>query len=427
MVRRARPSRASWRSGSYLESTPRRKGTLLAGLEHLDERYLRAVGYSTKSKRGALPKMVLLGDIVGEDEAAVAAATSQVVRLANARSGEGFIAVSAEARRKFWLDRAKTAAIAKHTNAFKINEDVVIPLERLGEYTDAIERINIELSIRNKLELLGALEQYFSRSWSSLPRCGDAESTAPSRGARSPGRACARAGSTCSATWMTPEGESRHSLFDRLQDRSIRVSWKTEVRATLARIFVGSAFAPMLAECDAMHKRILQGRVFVALHMHAGDGNVHTNIPVNSDNYAMLHTANRAVAKIMRIARALNGVISGEHGIGITKLEYLTEAELAAFRAYKQRVDPRGSFQQAQIDAARRFAPRLYAELRPAGARIADHAAIGHQQHFRCHQGLPALRQMQTRLRHACAARESAVFAARQDSCDFAADRSLPL
>ena len=36
--------------------------------------------------------------------------------------------------------------------------------------------------------------------------------------------------------------------------------------------------------------RILHGRVFVALHMHAGDGNVHTNIPVNSDNYAMLQT-----------------------------------------------------------------------------------------------------------------------------------------
>ncbi len=146
----------------YLETSAKLSGALLAGLEHLDERYLRAVGYSTKSKRGALPKMVLLGDIVGEDADAVAAATSQVVRLANARAGEGFIAVSAEARRKFWLDRARTAAIAKHTNAFKINEDVVIPLERLGEYTDAIERINIELSIRNKLELFDALEEYLS-------------------------------------------------------------------------------------------------------------------------------------------------------------------------------------------------------------------------------------------------------------------------
>src|SRR6185369_9366720 len=52
---------------------------LLAGLEHLDDRYLKAVGYATKSKRGGLPKMVLFGDIVGDDENAVARATSEVV------------------------------------------------------------------------------------------------------------------------------------------------------------------------------------------------------------------------------------------------------------------------------------------------------------------------------------------------------------
>src|SRR5450631_3151592 len=162
----------------YLEANARTKGTLLAGLEHLDERYLRAVGYSTKSKRGALPKMVLLGDIVGEDDGAVAAATSEVVRLANARSGEGFIAVSSEARKQFWLDRAKTAAIAKHTNAFKINEDVVIPLERLGEYTDAIERINIELSIQNKLEMADELAHYFCDAGDAI---GDADRRAAAR------------------------------------------------------------------------------------------------------------------------------------------------------------------------------------------------------------------------------------------------------
>ena len=55
--------------------------------------------------------------------------------------------------------------------------------------------------------------------------------------------------------------------------------------------------------------------------MHAGDGNVHTNIPVNSDNYAMLQTAYATVERIMALARSLDGVISGEHGIGITKLE----------------------------------------------------------------------------------------------------------
>ena len=70
--------------------------------------------------------------------------------------------MSPEARKKFWLDRARTAAIARHTNAFKINEDVVIPLERMGDYTDAIERINIELSTRNKLRMLDEIEAYLS-------------------------------------------------------------------------------------------------------------------------------------------------------------------------------------------------------------------------------------------------------------------------
>nr|MCU0969776.1 DUF3683 domain-containing protein [Rubrivivax sp.] len=134
----------------------RDEGVLLAGLEHLDDRYLKAVGYATKSKRAisgnGLPKMVLIGDIVGDDADAVARATSEVVRIANSRAGEGFVAVSPEARKKFWLDRKRTAAIARHTNAFKINEDVVIPLPRMGEYTEGIERINVELSLRNKLQ-----------------------------------------------------------------------------------------------------------------------------------------------------------------------------------------------------------------------------------------------------------------------------------
>jgi FAD/FMN-containing dehydrogenase len=48
----------------------------------------------------------------------------------------------------------------RHTNAFKINEDVVIPLPRMGDYCDGIERINIELSTRNKLALCDALAEF---------------------------------------------------------------------------------------------------------------------------------------------------------------------------------------------------------------------------------------------------------------------------
>lgn len=120
----------------------------LAGMEHLDERYVKAVDYTTKAPLRDLPKMVLLVDIAGDDEKDVASAAAEVVRLANAREAEGFIAVSAEARKQFWSDRSRTAAIAAHTNAFKVNEDVVIPLPRLSEYNDGIERINIELSTK---------------------------------------------------------------------------------------------------------------------------------------------------------------------------------------------------------------------------------------------------------------------------------------
>ncbi len=388
----------------YLESLPKNGDpsytTLrLAGLEHLDERYLRAVGYATKSKRGVLPKMALFGDIVGDDEAAVAHAASEVVRIANTRVGEGFIAVSAETRKKFWLDRARTAAIAKHTNAFKVNEDVVIPLPRMGEYTDGIERINIELSIKNKLQLIDGLREFFARRELPLAKTEDGSSDSISSAEILEDRVQAAQSLLdtvfarwtyllhemdkpllqAQETWLTLCPEAQRStwrsqiaerlqtqpqarLFDLVQDRSIRISWKQEIRVGLRQIFSGAAFQLILDECSAIHQRVLRGRVFVALHMHAGDGNVHTNLPVNSDNYAMLQDAHAAVARIMLLARSLDGVISGEHGIGITKLEFLTEAELGDFRAYKQRIDPEGRFNLGKLMNL----PNMEADLRNA-------------------------------------------------------------
>jgi len=375
----------------YLDGLPSKGGpafaTLrLAGLEHLDERYLRAVGYSTKSKRGVLPKMALFGDIVGDDENAVAQAASEVVRIANTRVGEGFVAVSAEARKKFWLDRARTAAIAKHTNAFKINEDVVIPLNRMGEYTDGIERINIELSIRNKLRLVDELHEYLAAG--NLPLTGSddtnsddiASGVGPEEMLGDRAREATALVAQVQGRWRwllanldLPVSEAKAqlgehgmplfhhgfderlqeqpgaTLFDVVQDRTVRVSWKQELRAPLRQIFSGAAFLPILDAATAMHKRILRSRVFVALHMHAGDGNVHTNLPVNSDDYGMLQEAHQAVERIMKLARSLDGVISGEHGIGITKLEFLTDDEISEFRDYKMRIDPEGRFNKGKL------------------------------------------------------------------------------
>ncbi|WP_425468997.1 DUF3683 domain-containing protein [Paraburkholderia panacisoli] len=364
----------------YLFETSRQGGAILAGLEHLDERYLRAVGYATKSKRNAFPKMVLIGDIVGDDADAVAQATSEVVRMANGKSGEGFVAVNAEARKRFWLDRSRTAAIARHTNAFKINEDVVIPLDRMGEYTDGIERINIELSIKNKLQLVDALEAFFKGGKLPLGKSDDANEIPSAELLEDRVQQALDLLARVRTRWEFLRDkldlsvrEAQHYLvglgyealaekfadradqqpdatvFHITQDRTIRVSWKQEIRAELRQIFNGGEFKPILEEAQAIHKQVLRGRVFVALHMHAGDGNVHTNLPVNSDNYEMLQDAHTAVARIMKLARSLDGVISGEHGIGITKLEFLTDEEIGEFRAYKQRVDPHGHFNAGKL------------------------------------------------------------------------------
>ena len=357
-------------------------GVQLAGLEHLDERYVRAVGYATKAKRHGTPKMVLIGDIVGADETAVMRATSDVVKMANARGGEGFIAVSADARKRFWLDRARTAAISRHTNAFKVNEDVVIPLPRMGDYCDGIERMNIELSIRNKLDLCDALSAFLA---GDLPlHMGDTgldkteligdrrdQALATVAGVRSRWQGLL---DNLDSAWPPPPAPTmpRHwhplpvpsrfvtvklwhpvpaTVFGKLQDYSVRVSWKRELKPLLAEIFAGVAYGPVLERINELHQEVLKGRVFVALHMHAGDGNVHTNIPVNSDNYTMLQTAYHTVERIMVLARQLGGVISGEHGIGITKLEFLSDEEIRPFREYKQKIDPQGHFNKGKLMA----------------------------------------------------------------------------
>ncbi len=351
-------------------------GVQLAGMEHLDERYVRAVKYTTKAPRPDLPKMVLLIDITGDAQAAVAQAASAVVRLANARDGEGFIAVSPEARRRFWADRARTAAIAAHTNAFKINEDVVIPLPRLAQYNDGIERINIELSTRNKLRMIEAVYVYLTGELPELHtvvagqapdfedseevrRIGDAKMTAARQvldQARSRWQCLlehmddkARVHGALLDDTVRAALDGDESLFRLLQRRALRISYRRSVERPLKEIFSGQEFAGVRARLDVLHAEQRSARLFVATHMHAGDGNVHTNIPVNSNDYQMLQEADAVVARIMALAGSLGGVISGEHGIGITKMRYLDQGAVEAFADYKHQVDPRGVFNPGKL------------------------------------------------------------------------------
>jgi FAD/FMN-containing dehydrogenase/Fe-S oxidoreductase len=342
----------------------------LSGLEHLDERYVRAVRYTPKGARGERPKMVLVADICSDDEDAVGRAASEMVRLANARNGEGFIAVSPEARRRFWSERARTAAIAAHTNAFKINEDVVIPLDRLAEYSEGIERINILQSMTNKLRMVAEMLECLKGDHPELRDLLAIENGEGRRWFEGKRRAATQHLEGVQARWrlilnsQDTDAVSQDALLDersradlrpgdRLIDlllrRSLRISYKREVRRPLWDTFDGLELEPMRKRLEAIHDRVLTSRLFVALHMHAGDGNVHTNIPVNSNDYAMMHEAERIVDQVMDLARHLGGVISGEHGIGITKMQYLDPGQVQAFVEYKRRVDPEGHFNRGKL------------------------------------------------------------------------------
>ncbi|WP_353572074.1 DUF3683 domain-containing protein [Candidatus Albibeggiatoa sp. nov. BB20] len=346
---------------------------LLSGMEHLDERYIRAVKYSTKAPRHELPKMLLLIDISSEDEQAVGAAASHIVKLANTRDAEGFIAVTPEARNLFWQDRKRTAAIAAHTNAFKVNEDVVIPLENLAQYNDEIERINIEHSTANKVKIIDKVLEYLDSDMPEL-RQTDEEDFADSaendviinrkkQAAQDHLQAARQRWVSLMDNLDNAPDEFKYSLlettqqaiqpndtiFRMMQRRDLRISYRESVAKILNEIFVGQAFNQVREKLLDIHKKLRNSRVFIALHMHAGDGNVHTNIPVHSNDYEMLHEAEDVVDKVMEIAERLGGVISGEHGIGITKLRFLKPELLEKFNQYKSQVDPKGIFNRSKL------------------------------------------------------------------------------
>lgn len=318
----------------------------LAGLEHIDWRYVRAVGYRAKLEGRGMPKMVLLADIVSDNEADLDAVAERCCEMARARGGAGFIARTSADRKAYWKERSRTAAIAKHTNAFKLNEDVVIPLERLGEYSDEIERINIEFSFKNKIRIAGAfIERLADTALDERPGITFARDLAARVRTRWEEMRAAMDGDAAPYLAEGVEPREGETVFLAMRDGRLRISVKREILEILAEALP----ADVMAELHALHKKHVRSRLFVALHMHAGDGNVHTNIPVNSDDYGMMQDAEHTLGRIMSCAVKLGGVITGEHGIGLTKFEFVTDEELRPFREWKNRIDPEGRFNKGKL------------------------------------------------------------------------------
>lgn len=307
-------------------SFPNRGQEALQALEHFDEEYVRAIDYRTKAAENARPKAVLLIDMVAHTPAQLAAGRERLAELlAGYPDTHVFFARDAAEAARFWADRKRLGAIAKRTNAFKLNEDIVLPLAALAEFARYLDAFNLA---EERSSQLACVER--ARQAASAASPNDEEWLAqklPAALAR-----CERAASDLRTA----------SAEDLRQQRHLR-----RLQRDLAALFAGYASVQAEIEHGIRDER---GRlIVVATHMHAGDGNVHVNIPVFSNDREMMRRATHAADTIMEHAVALGGVVSGEHGIGITKLKHLSDKAVADLEAHRDVVDARRTMNPGKL------------------------------------------------------------------------------
>ncbi|MEK6725710.1 MAG: FAD-linked oxidase C-terminal domain-containing protein [Deltaproteobacteria bacterium] len=91
----------------------------------------------------------------------------------------------------------------------------------------------------------------------------------------------------------------------------------------------------------------------IASFGHAGDGNLHVNIRVDKKNAEDMKRANEAIKDIFKATVELEGAISGEHGIGMSKAPYLkmqlSDAEIGMMKAIKKALDPNNIMNPGKI------------------------------------------------------------------------------
>jgi glycolate oxidase len=84
----------------------------------------------------------------------------------------------------------------------------------------------------------------------------------------------------------------------------------------------------------------------VANVFHAGDGNLHPLILYDANQPGELEQAEQLGAEILELCIAVGGTITGEHGVGIEKIDQMCSqfaaAELSQFHALKNAFDPAG-------------------------------------------------------------------------------------
>lgn len=116
--------------------------------------------------------------------------------------------------------------------------------------------------------------------------------------------------------------------------------------------FIGDVTVPrdripdMQEAIQAAAARHSDGLLFIAVCGHAGDGDLHPTTFYDKDNPLAPSALEAANGEIVESALELGGTITGEHGVGTEKIQFMTKrftpVEIAAQRSIKKAFDPAG-------------------------------------------------------------------------------------
>ncbi len=237
----------------------------------------------------------------------------------------------------------------------------------LAAFPDDVSALKVALGIIKEPLLPAALEfmdeaaVYCARQYTQNPfleKAGgllliefDGDSDSPSSGMR---RDLARARELCTNGGAI---ELRETSNARVRD----VLW--EIRRCISPAIYQIAPTKMNEDICVPRSempRVLQGikriarehGIKVVNFAHAGDGNIHVNFMYNGEDAGETKRTREAVDDLFRLTIASGGTLSGEHGIGISKVRFLPleygPAELDIMRDVKKLFDPEGILNPAK-------------------------------------------------------------------------------
>ncbi|HMA99916.1 MAG TPA: DUF3683 domain-containing protein [Spirochaetota bacterium] len=304
----------------------------LTAMEHFDEQYIDAISYRAKSSCDNKLQAVLLIDISSDDKNSLRRAEQQLgAMLADHKFTFMHAALDQQEADKFWEDRKKLGAIARRTNAFKLNEDIVLPLASLPVFAGFAAGNNQKELYKNQCAYLSALAERLN-----LIKKRENEDQ-PYLQKRI---------DFVFKNLNRVQEILRPETAGRFEGRSIIEDFN---KRTLEQL---KSYPAVCQEIKDLYMHIYSRRIVIATHMHAGDGNIHVNIPVFSNDLEMMQAAEETADLVMQKTMELGGVVSGEHGIGITKIKYLDPEQLAVLNKYRADMDPDGLWNPVKLRSA---------------------------------------------------------------------------